>query len=124
MGNLLTVDQVRLHLDRAQSEDDYSAVNTLLWIGLVKAAQEFEGNQGDQGQALIDALDPKKLEDLLQSEGVEAHISLDPPIESIVTYPMKRITWMPRRRLPRFAASKSSGSRIRREPHTVWRGCS
>lgn len=81
----MTTRQVRLHLIRAQSEDDYTAVNTL-WLGLVKAAQCFDGNEAKGRDKLLAALDHGDLRALLASEGVEQLLGLSPPIESILTY--------------------------------------
>lgn len=81
----MTVDQVRLHLERSASEDDYTAVNTL-WLGLMKAAQSFDGNERESRDKLLAALDPVDLNGLLASAGVEQLAGLHPPIESMLTY--------------------------------------
>jgi hypothetical protein len=78
--------QVLEHLERSESEDDYAAINTL-WIGLTKAAQAFDGDEAHRGMSLLEAIGAESLVEVVHSSGVDELLALDPPIETILTYP-------------------------------------
>jgi len=70
---------------------DYEAVE-VLWVALVKLANQFRGaDEHKRMLALLDTVPQDRIQATLRNPGVDALLSLNPPLETILVDPHERL---------------------------------
>ncbi len=82
---------VRLDLEEAARESDYSAVNTL-WVALLKLANLEEGkSEFARMIKLLDGIPAEAVTAIVNDPAVDSLLKLDPPLETVVSHPREKL---------------------------------
>jgi hypothetical protein len=82
---------VRLHLESAGRESDYTAVNTL-WLALLKLANLEEGkSELARMTTLVSRIPVETVASIVNDPAVDALLNLDPPLETVASHARERL---------------------------------
>lgn len=85
------INSICKQIESSESQNDYSAVNTL-WLALLRMANLMpENTEHERIVTLVDKIQVDSIRDLLHDPGVDRLLALDPPIETILTSPHERL---------------------------------
>jgi|GEM_PF-4953831 len=82
---------VRLHLEAAESDSDYMAVNTL-WLALLKLANLEEG-KSELGRmvTLVRRIPEETIAAIVNDPAVDLLLNLEPPLETVKSHPLEEL---------------------------------
>jgi hypothetical protein len=82
---------VRLHLEAAVSESDYTAVNTL-WLALLKLANlEVGKSELARMVKLVGRIPAETVAAIVNDPAVDSLLKLKPPLETVVSHPQEEL---------------------------------
>jgi hypothetical protein len=91
MNPIDEIDDVRSDLEAAADESDYTAVNTL-WLSLLKLANLENGkSELVRMVTLVHRIPKTVVQEIVNSPAVDALLSLDPPLETVVSHPREEL---------------------------------